>query len=145
MLNIKNLSVGTEDKIILKKINLLVKKGEFHVIMGRNGTGKSTLSNFIAGKEGYIKKSGDIFYNRSKIDNLLPEDRATKGIFLSFQYPTSIPGVNTMHFLRTATNSIRKSQNKEELDPANFIALFKEKLLSNNALNWLKMEKEDFI
>ena len=128
MLNIKNLTVGTNNKVILKKINLHVKKGEFHVIMGRNGTGKSTLSNFIAGKEGYIKKSGDIYYNRTKINDLLPEERAAKGIFLSFQYPTSIPGVNTMHFLRTATNSIRKTQNKEELDPASFITLFKENL-----------------
>ena len=78
MLNIKNLTVGTNNKVILKKINLHVKKGEFHVIMGRNGTGKSTLSNFIAGKEGYVKKSGDIFYNKTNINNFLPEERAAK-------------------------------------------------------------------
>ena len=128
MLKIKNLTAGNANKKILKNINLNVKKGEFHVIMGRNGTGKSTLSNFIAGKEGYVKKNGDILFNKTKLNELLPEERATKGIFLSFQYPVSIPGVNTMHFLRTATNSIRKAQNKEELDPANFIRVFKEKL-----------------
>ena len=128
MLKIKNLSVGTANKTILKKINLYIKKGEFHVIMGRNGTGKSTLSNFIAGKEGYIKKSGNVMFNNMVLDDLLPEERALNGIFLSFQYPVAIPGVNSMHFLRIATNSMRKAQSKEELDPASFIKIFKEKL-----------------
>jgi len=129
MLEIKNLTVGVENKTILKDINLNIAKGEFHVIMGRNGTGKSTLSNIITGKEGYNKTNGDIIYNNKNLDELLPEERASNGIFMSFQYPVSIPGVNTMHFLRTAVNSIRKSQNKDEYDPASFIKIFKEKSL----------------
>ena len=128
MLKIKNLTAGIENKIILNNINLNINAGEFHVIMGRNGTGKSTLSNIISGKDGYIKKRGGISYCNQNLDNLLPEERASSGIFMSFQYPTAIPGVNSMHFLRTAVNSIRKSQNKEEIEPAKFIKLFKEKL-----------------
>ena len=128
MLKIENLSVGIKNKIILNNINLKINKGEFHVIMGRNGTGKSTLSNFITGKDDYNKENGKILYNNKNLDNLLPEERALAGIFMSFQYPVAIPGVNTMHFLRTAVNSIRKFQNKDEYDPASFIKLFKEKL-----------------
>ena len=128
MLKIENLSVGIKNKIILNNINLKINKGEFHVIMGRNGTGKGTLSNFITGKDDYNKENGKILYNNKNLDNLLPEERAVAGIFMSFQYPVAIPGVNTMHFLRTAVNSIRKSQNKDEYDPASFIKLFKEKL-----------------
>ena len=128
MLKIKKLSAGINNKIILDNINLNIKKGEFHVIMGRNGTGKSTLSNIIAGKEGYNINNGSIIYNGENIASLLPEERASRGIFMSFQYPVSIPGVNSMHFLRSAVNSIRKSQNKKEFDPAEFISLFKETL-----------------
>ena len=127
MLEIKNLSVGIDNKTILKDINLNVKNGEFHVIMGRNGTGKSTLSNVITGKENYEIENGDLIYNNKNLKNLLPDERANLGIFMSFQYPISIPGVNSMHFLRTAVNSIRKKQNKEEYDPASFIKIFKEK------------------
>ena len=128
MLKIKNLSAKINNKIILKNINLNIKRGEFHVIMGRNGSGKSTLSNIITGKEGYIKESGKLLYNNQNLEFLLPEERAAKGIFMSFQYPVSIPGVNSMHFIRAAVNSIRKSQNKKEYDPAQFIKIFKEKL-----------------
>ena len=128
MLKIKNLSVGIKNKIILNNINLNINKGEFHVIMGRNGTGKSTLSNFIAGKDSYSKENGEVLYENKNLNNLLPEERAAEGIFMSFQYPVAISGVNTMHFLRTAINSIRKSQNKEEYDPASFIKVFREKL-----------------
>ena len=128
MIKIKNLTAGIENKIILKKLNLNIGEGELHVIMGRNGTGKSTLANILTGKEQYIIKSGDIVYKNESIINLLPEERATKGIFMSFQYPVAIPGVNSMHFLRTAINSIRKFQGKEEYDPASFIKIFKEKL-----------------
>jgi len=127
MLEIKNLSVGIDNKTILKDINLNVKNGEFHVIMGRNGTGKSTLSNVITGKENYEIENGDLIYNNKNLKNLLPDERANLGIFMSFQYPISIHGVNSMHFLRTAVNSIRKKQNKEEYDPASFIKIFKEK------------------
>ena len=128
MLKIKNLNAGVNKKIILKDINLEINKGEFHVIMGRNGTGKSTLSNLITGKDDYYKKQGEILYNNENLIDMIPEERANKGIFMSFQYPVSIPGVNTMHFLRTAVNSIRKSQGQNEYDPAEFIKLFKEKL-----------------
>tara|TARA_B100000579_G_scaffold101684_1_gene80900 strand:+ start:3472 stop:4209 length:738 start_codon:yes stop_codon:yes gene_type:complete len=128
MLKIKNLNAGVNKKIILKDINLEINKGEFHVIMGRNGTGKSTLSNLITGKDDYYKEQGEILYNNENLIDMIPEERANKGIFMSFQYPISIPGVNTMHFLRTAVNSIRKSQGQNEYDPAEFIKLFKEKL-----------------
>ena len=96
--------------------------------MGRNGTGKSTLSNIITGKEGYLINKGKILFKNKNLHAMLPEERAHKGIFMSFQYPVSIPGVNSMHFLRAAVNSIRKSQNKTELEPAQFIKIFKEKL-----------------
>ena len=128
MLKIKNLVAGIENKTILNNINLNIKKGEFHVIMGRNGTGKSTLANILTGKENYHIESGDIIYNNKSILDMLPNERASKGIFMSFQYPVAIPGVNTMHFLRSSLNSIRKANGIEELDPANFIKIFKEKL-----------------
>ena len=128
MLKIKNLHAGINKKIILKDINLQINKGEFHVIMGRNGTGKSTLSNLITGKDEYYKETGELLYNNEKLIDMLPEERANKGIFMSFQYPVSIPGVNSMHFLRTAVNSIRKSQGNSEYEPAEFIKVFKEKL-----------------
>ena len=128
MLKIKNLHAGINEKIILKDINLEIKKGEFHVIMGRNGTGKSTLSNLITGKDEYYKEKGELLYNDENLIDMLPEERANKGIFMSFQYPVAIPGVNSMHFLRTAVNSIRKSQGNSEYEPAEFIKVFKEKL-----------------
>ena len=128
MLIIKNISVEIENKKILKNINLNINAGEFHVIMGRNGTGKSTLANIITGKDGYEITSGDILFNNESILNMEVEERALKGIFMSFQYPVSIPGVNTMHFLRTAINSIKKNNGEKELDPAGFIKLFKQKL-----------------
>jgi len=128
MLKIINLKAGIDSKTILNKIDLNIKKGEFHVIMGRNGTGKSTLANILTGKENYEIYNGDILYNDESIKDMLPEDRAAKGIFMSFQYPVSIPGVNSMHFLRSAINSIRKVNGKDELDPAKFIKVFKEKL-----------------
>ena len=127
MLKITKLSVGIDKKTILKNINLNIAKGEFHVIMGRNGTGKSTLSNVIAGKDTYEIFNGKLLYKNKNLSSLLPEERAIDGIFMSFQYPIAIPGVNTMHFLRTAINSIRKAQNKDEYDPASFIKVFKEK------------------
>ena len=128
MLNIKNLSVQTENKKILDKINLKINDGEFHVIMGQNGTGKSTLANIITGKEGYNITNGDILFENKSIINLNPEERALLGIFMSFQYPVSIPGVNTMHFLRTAINSLRKHKKEKEINPAEFIKTFKENL-----------------
>ena len=128
MLKIKNLTAGVDDKNILNNINLNINSGEFHVIMGTNGTGKSTLGNILAGKDNYNVHSGDIVYKDKSIINLSPDERAHEGIFMSFQYPVSIPGVNTMHFLRTAVNSIRKSKKQDEIEPGDFIKLFKEKL-----------------
>jgi len=125
MLNIKNLSAGVKDKNILNNVNLKINKGEFHVIMGTNGTGKSTLGNILTGKDNYEITKGDIIYKNKSILDLPPEERAYLGIFMSFQYPIAIPGVNTMHFMRTAVNSIRKSQNKDEIEPAEFIKTFK--------------------
>ena len=128
MLKIKDLSASIENKKILNKINLSIDKGEFHVIMGTNGTGKSTLANILAGKEQYNVTNGDILFNNESIINISPDERASKGIFMSFQYPISIPGVNTMHFIRTAVNSVNKYKNKEEVSPADFIKSFKKKL-----------------
>ena len=128
MLKINNLNVGVNDKNILKNIDLNINKGELHVIMGRNGTGKSTLSNIIAGKEGYNINKGKISYNNKNLLEMSIEDRALSGIFMSFQYPVSIPGLNTMHFLRTSVNSIRKYQKKEEYSSGEFIKIFKEKM-----------------
>tara|TARA_A100001388_G_scaffold277112_1_gene266930 strand:+ start:2703 stop:3443 length:741 start_codon:yes stop_codon:yes gene_type:complete len=128
MLKINKLNVGVEDKTILNDINLNINKGELHVIMGRNGTGKSTLSNVIAGKEGYNIGGGKLLFKNKDLLDMSIEDRALEGIFMSFQYPVSIPGLNTMHFLRTSVNSIRKHQNKKEYTSGEFIKLFKEKL-----------------
>ena len=128
MLKIKKLSAGIENKIILDGVNLSINAGEFHVIMGRNGTGKSTLANIITGKEDYKINKGDILFKNKSILALSPEERACLGIFMSFQYPVSIPGVNSMHFLRAAVNSIRKNKGKSELDPSTFIKSFKENL-----------------
>lgn len=128
MLEINNLSAGIENKKIINNVNLKIKKGEFHVIMGKNGTGKSTLGNILTGKENYIINNGTINFKGDDITTLNPEERACKGMFMSFQYPVSIPGVNSMHFLRTAVNSIRKHQNKDEIAPADFIKEFKKKL-----------------
>ena len=128
MLNIKNLSAGIKDKKILNNVNLKINSGEFHVIMGTNGTGKSTLGNILTGKDSYEITNGDVIYKNNSILNLSPDERACLGIFMSFQYPVAIPGVNTMHFIRTAVNSIRKSQKKDEIEPAEFIKLFKKVL-----------------
>lgn len=128
MLKINKLNVGVDDKNILNNINLKINKGELHVIMGRNGTGKSTLSNIIAGKDGYNIGGGEVLYKNKNLLDMSTEDRALEGIFMSFQYPVSIPGLNTMHFLRTSVNSIRKHQNKEEYSSGEFIKVFKEKL-----------------
>ncbi|WP_340064356.1 Fe-S cluster assembly ATPase SufC [Ascidiimonas aurantiaca] len=118
MLKIKNLHASIEDKEILKGINLEVKPGEIHAIMGPNGSGKSTLSSVIAGKEEYEVTSGEILFEGEDIGELAPEERAHKGIFLSFQYPVEIPGVSVTNFVKTAINETRKAQGLEEM-PAN--------------------------
>ncbi len=118
MLKIKNLHASIEDKQILKGLNLVVKPGEVHAIMGPNGAGKSTLSSIIAGKEDYEVTEGEILFENEDIAELAPEERAHKGIFLSFQYPVEIPGVTVTNFIKTSINETRKAQGLEEM-PAN--------------------------
>ena len=116
-------------------INLNVKSGEIHAIMGRNGSGKSTLANIIAGREAYQVTSGDMLYNNISILNDTPEHRALEGIFMSFQYPVIIPGVNNTYFLKAALNAKRKHQGKPELDAAEFLDMIRKKLqIIENAL-----------
>ena len=126
MLKISNLKASTGGKDILKGLNLEIKAGEVHAIMGPNGSGKSTLANVLSGKPGY-SVSGEINFEGKKLNNVPIEERAQNGIFLAFQYPLEIPGVNTSNFLRTAINSIRKSKGEKELDALSFIKLIKEK------------------
>lgn len=118
MLKIKNLHASIEDKQILKGLNLEVKPGEVHAIMGPNGAGKSTFSSIIAGKEDYEVTEGEILFENEDIAELAPEERAHKGIFLSFQYPVEIPGVTVTNFIKTSINETRKAQGLEEM-PAN--------------------------
>lgn len=133
MLEIKNLIVNILDdkqqtKPILRGVDLQIKPGEVHVIMGPNGSGKSTLSNVLAGHADYDVVSGSITYNNADLLALAPEERAQAGLFLAFQYPTEIPGVNNMYFLRTALNSLRKQRNLPPLDAADFLVQVKSKL-----------------
>jgi len=128
MLKIKNLKVSVEDKDILKGINLEIKKGEVHAIMGPNGSGKSTLASVLAGKENYEITEGSIEYNEMDLMEMSPEERAREGVFLAFQYPVEIPGVNTATFLRTSLNEVRKHNGLEPLNGAEFIKLMKEKM-----------------
>lgn len=118
MLNINNLHASVEGKGILKGINLEVKPGEVHAIMGPNGSGKSTLAAVIAGNEDFEVTEGSVSFNNEDISELAPEERAHKGIFMSFQYPTEIPGVTVTNFMKTAINETRKAQGLEEM-PAN--------------------------
>jgi Fe-S cluster assembly ATP-binding protein len=118
MLSIDNLHVSVEGKPILNGINLDVRAGEVHAIMGPNGSGKSTLSSVIAGNEDYEVTDGDIVYKNENIVELSPEERAHKGIFLSFQYPIEIPGITVTNFIKTAINSNLKARNEDEM-PAN--------------------------
>lgn len=133
MLLINNLAVNIQDekqqtKPILRGVNLEIKPGEVHVIMGPNGSGKSTLANVLAGREGYELSAGTVTYNNVDLLELAPEERAQAGLFLAFQYPTEIPGVNNMYFLRTALNSLRKQKNLPQLDAADFLVQVKSKL-----------------
>jgi Fe-S cluster assembly ATP-binding protein len=128
MLEIKNLQARVEDKEILRGINLTVKPGEVHAIMGPNGSGKSTLAHVLAGREGYQITGGEVLFEGKDLLGLKPEDRARAGIFLAFQYPVEIPGVNNTYFLKAALNAIRKSRGQEELDAMDFLDLVKAKL-----------------
>ena len=126
MLKIKNLKAKIDNKEILKGLNLEIKPGEVHAIMGPNGSGKSTLSNVLSGKKGYIV-SGDVAYLNENLLDLEIEERAHKGIFLAFQYPLEIPGVNTNIFLKTSLNAIKKAKGEKELDAIEFLKLVKKK------------------
>jgi len=126
MLDIKNLSASIEDKKILKNFNLNIKPGEVHAIMGPNGSGKSTLANVLSGKKGYTVE-GKVYYEGKNLLEIPIEERAQKGIFLAFQYPIEIPGVNTNIFLKTSLNAILKSRGLKELDALDFLKLVKEK------------------
>ncbi|HZO88658.1 MAG TPA: Fe-S cluster assembly ATPase SufC [Chthonomonadaceae bacterium] len=130
MLEIKNLHARAVagDKEILKGIDLTVNPGEVHAIMGPNGSGKSTLAGVLAGREAYEVTEGEVLYEGHNLLELDPEERAREGIFMAFQYPVEIPGVNNIYFLKAAVNAIRKHHGEEELDAIDFMALVKEKL-----------------
>jgi Fe-S cluster assembly ATP-binding protein len=127
MLEIKNLYVRIKNKEIIKGVDLTIKAGELHALMGRNGSGKSTLAHVITGKDGY-EIEGDILFNGESILDKTPEERAVDGIFMSFQYPVVIPGVNNMYFLKAALNAKLKANGQSELDAMDFLALIKEKI-----------------
>ena len=126
MLKIIDLKADIENRTILKDFNLEIKPGEVHAIMGPNGSGKSTLANVLSGKNGY-EVSGNLKYEGKNLINIPVEERAQKGIFLAFQYPLEIPGVNTTNFLKTSLNTIRKSKGEKELDTLSLLKLIKEK------------------
>ena len=126
MLTIKDLKANIDNKEILKGLNLEIKPGEVHAIMGPNGSGKSTLSNVLSGKKGYTV-TGEVKYFNANLLDLEIEERAHKGIFLAFQYPLEIPGVNTNIFLKTSLNAIKKAKGEKELDAIEFLKLVKQK------------------
>ena len=127
MLDIKNLYAGVEDKDILKGINLTVNAGEVHAIMGPNGSGKSTLASVITGKEEFELSQGEIIFEGADITELDPEERAHKGVFLSFQYPVEIPGVSVTNFIKTAINENRKAKGQDDMPASEMLKLIKEK------------------
>jgi Fe-S cluster assembly ATP-binding protein len=128
ILEIKNLSAGVEGKQILKGIDLTVNAGEVHAVMGPNGSGKSTLAAVLAGRDGYDVTGGAVHYLGHDLLDLDPEERAREGLFLAFQYPVEIPGVNSTYFLKAALNEVRKSKGQSELDAMEFISLVKDKI-----------------
>jgi Fe-S cluster assembly ATP-binding protein len=128
MLEIKNLHAGTGGKNILQGINLKVNAGEVHAIMGPNGSGKSTLSQVLAGRETYQVTEGEILYQGRDLLEMAPEERAREGIFMAFQYPVEIPGVNNTYFLKAALNAVRKHRGEQDLDAMDFLKLVRAKL-----------------
>ncbi|GGZ44553.1 Fe-S cluster assembly ATPase SufC [Mesonia mobilis] len=127
MLKIKNLHASVEDKEILKGINLEINAGEVHAIMGPNGSGKSTLASVIAGKEEYEQTEGEIIFENEEISELEADERAHKGLFLSFQYPVEIPGVSVTNFMKTAINETRKAQGLEDMPAKDMLKKIREK------------------
>jgi Fe-S cluster assembly ATP-binding protein len=128
MLEIKNLHAEVDGNKILKGINLKMNAGEIHAVMGRNGSGKSTLANIIAGNEKYVVTNGEVLYFGKNLLELPTEERALKGIFLSFQHPVAIPGVNNTYFLKAALNAQRKYRGEDELDAMDFLTYIREKI-----------------
>ncbi|HLJ56915.1 MAG TPA: Fe-S cluster assembly ATPase SufC [Chthonomonadaceae bacterium] len=128
LLEIRGLTAEADGKKILKGVDLTVNAGEVHAIMGVNGSGKSTLANVLAGREAYKVTGGEVLYKGQDLLEMEPEERAGEGLFLAFQYPVEIPGVNNTYFLKAALNAIRKYQGQEPLDAVQFMALVKEKL-----------------
>jgi len=128
ILEIKNLSAGVEGKQILKGVSLNINPGEVHAVMGPNGSGKSTLAAVLAGRDGYDVSGDGVLYNGKDLLDLDPEERAREGLFLAFQYPVEIPGVNSTYFLKAAFNEIRKHKGEPELDAMEFLSLVKDKM-----------------
>jgi Fe-S cluster assembly ATP-binding protein len=128
ILAIQNLTAGVEGRQILKGINLTIYPGEVHAVMGPNGSGKSTLASVLAGRDGYEVTGGDVIYCGKDLLDMDPEERAREGVFLAFQYPVEIPGVNSTYFLKAAYNEIRKHKGLSELDAVEFLALVKERM-----------------
>jgi Fe-S cluster assembly ATP-binding protein len=128
ILEIKNLSAGVEGKQILKGVSLTLRPGEVHAVMGPNGSGKSTLAAVLAGRDGYDVTGGEVLYQGKDLLELDPEERAREGLFLAFQYPVEIPGVNSTYFLKAALNEIRKHRGESELDAMEFLSLVKDKM-----------------
>lgn len=139
MLEINNLQVSVENKAILKGLNLSVGPGEVHAIMGPNGSGKSTLAHVVAGRDGYTVSGGSVTFNDKDLLDLAPEERAGEGVFLAFQYPVEIPGVNNVYMLKAALNGIRQYRGQPELDAVEFLKLVKAKTkavgIDNSLLN----------
>ena len=128
MLSIKNLQAKIDDKQILNGLNLEVKPGEIHAIMGPNGAGKSTLASVLAGREDYEVTGGEVTLDGVNLLDMAAEERAREGVFLAFQYPVEIPGVNTTSFLKTAVNEVRKHRGQDELDAVKFLKFMKDKM-----------------
>ena len=128
ILEVRNLSAGVEGKQILKGVSLTVCPGKVHAIMGPNGSGKSTLAAVLAGRDGYDVTGGEVIYQGKNLLEMDPEERAREGLFLAFQYPVEIPGVNSTYFLKAALNEIRKHQGEPELDAMEFLTLVKDKM-----------------
>src|SRR5216117_2982031 len=128
LLEIRNLHAGVENKEILKGVNLAIRAGEVHAVMGPNGSGKSTLAQILAGRDGYEVTAGEVLYKGRDLLELDPEERAREGLFLAFQYPVEIPGVNSTYFLKAALNEKRKHHGLPELDAMDFLGLVKEKM-----------------
>jgi Fe-S cluster assembly ATP-binding protein len=128
ILEIKDLNAGVEGKQILKGVSLTIHPGEVHAVMGPNGSGKSTLAAVLAGRDGYDITAGQVLYNGQDLLELDPEERAREGLFLAFQYPVEIPGVNSTYFLRAAYNEIRKHNSEPELDAMEFLTLVRDRM-----------------